>query len=45
MHWPASNLKDMTDWPHEGPGATLEALQSIHGLGVSPTTDHDLLQQ
>ena len=28
----------MTGWPHEGPGATLEVLRSIHGLGVDPTT-------
>ena len=38
-------LKDMTDWPHKGPRATLLVLQSIHGLVVAPTTHHDLWQQ
>ena len=30
----------MTDWPHEGPSATLEVLQSIHGLGLALTNHH-----
>ena len=38
-------LKDMIGWPHEGPRATLEVLQSIHRLGVAPTSYHDLWQQ
>ena len=34
-------LKAVTGWPHEGPRATLEVLQSIHGLVVAPATNHD----
>ena len=38
------DLQDMTG-PQEGPRATLEVLQSMHGLGVTPTTYHGLWQQ